>query len=604
MSDTNDIVIEDDNVAIYDLHHNDVVVLKNDRACDLHPELGEQHGDLIEAKDALAHFINPEPLPDVDVVANADASTAPEATASIDHVPRDVDAPYPSAMASMSQETADEPDTHLARIEVINGKVGEAISAVEALLAATGRYYQRNGQVVELRTAADGVGCDVKVVTIESLQVALASMSEWQRFSARNGTWQPCDPDARVCRLLLNGSDLKQLKPLKSAASQPHLRPDGSLCLAPGYDDDTGIFGAFDAHTIAVDPNPGIEAARAALAELEDLLVEVAFATDQDKSAALAAILTAAVRPSLPHAPLFHVTAHQPGSGKSYLCDLIAQFAGPKPSSKASFPTSNEECGKLLLSQLMRSPAVIEFDNLTMNIKPYDKLCSALTTEMIEGRVLSTSSTMGVSTRTLFLSSGNNVKPINDMLRRTMVIHLDPMVETPSARTFARPNLLADLRRDRSRYVTAALTVVRAWLASGAASVECRPLGSFGEWSKWCRESLIWLGCEDPAAGLFEALESDPEKLLLGRVLEGWNARYGASATMVRNVVPAAMRMEADDDFREALIEASGGNDSVNVRKLGHWLAHQQGRIVRGLRLVKARKTGSAQNWCVESVTA
>ena len=40
---------------------------------------------------------------------------------------------------------------------------------------------------------------------------------------------------------------------------------------------------------------------------------------------ALAAILTAAVRPSLPHAPLFHVTAHQPGAGKSYLCELIAQ---------------------------------------------------------------------------------------------------------------------------------------------------------------------------------------------------------------------------------------------------------------------------------------
>lgn len=146
------------------------------------------------------------------------------------------------------------------------------------------------------------------------------------------------------------------------------------------------------------------------------------------------------------------------------------------------------------------------------------------------------------------------------------------------------------------------LTVVRAWLTSGTTTAPCRPLGSFGEWSRWCRESLIWLGFEDPAAGLFEGLECDPEKLLMGRVLAGWKARYGASAVMVRRVVPDAMLPEADEDFREALIEASGGIDSINVRKLGHWLSRQEGRVVNGLRLIKARKTGSAQNWSVESM--
>ena len=62
------------------------------------------------------------------------------------------------------------------------------------------------------------------------------------------------------------------------------------------------------------------------------------------------------------------------------------------------------------------------------------------------------------------------------------------------------------------------------------------------------------------------------------------------------------MRFDPDDDFRDALVEASGGNDTINVRKLGHWLARREGHIVGGLRLVKARKTGSAQNWCVEEV--
>ena len=41
------------------------------------------------------------------------------------------------------------------------------------------------------------------------------------------------------------------------------------------------------------------------------------------KAAALAAMFTAVVRPSLPYAPAFHVRAPVFGSGKTYLCELI-----------------------------------------------------------------------------------------------------------------------------------------------------------------------------------------------------------------------------------------------------------------------------------------
>lgn len=598
----NDLIIEDDTPMSHDLHPDDVVIAPTHEFAD---DSEEVQPNLDAAADVIAQFTRPDHPPVVILEDEAPASPEERPEVSMEDAEADAIAesgePAAKAVAAPTH-TAQTPDMPLPRIEVVPGKIGETLATVETLLADSGRFFQRNGKLVEIRADIDGRGCDVKAMTIESLQVALAAMSEWWRFNARSSAWKPCDPNAAVCRLLINGSSLSRLKPLKGVASQPHLRPDGSLCLSPGYDEATGIFGAFDARGITVKANPGTEEARAAVAELEDLLSEVAFATKQDLAAALSAILTAAVRPSLPHAPLFHVTAHQPGSGKTYLCDLIALFAGPKPPSQASFPGSNEECGKLLLSQLMRSPAVIQFDNLTTDIKPHDKLCSALTSDLIEGRVLGSSSTASVSTRALFLSSGNNVMPMADMGRRTMVIRLDPKVEMPSARTFARPNLLADVRSERTRYVTAALTVIRAWLASGATTVSCSPLGSFCDWSKWCRESLIWLGYEDPATGLFESLQSDPDRLLLGRVLQGWKSLYGASVVMLRSVVPAAMRFDPDDDFRDALVEASGGNDTINVRKLGHWLARREGHIVGGLRLVKAPKTGSAQNWCVVEV--
>ncbi len=511
------------------------------------------------------------------------------------------------AGASVSKGNASEgyvnpgdPAVARALIYVKAGEMAETLSAIEAVLAASGRYFHRGGQIVEVRASSDHEGVDLRVMTPDSLVVVLSSLSQWFRQDKR-GDWLAIDPVERYCKLLLNGGTYAHLKPLTGIASQPHIRMDGSVCLVPGYDPTTGIFSVFDNSNLQ-ETAPSREAALEALAVLKDLVAEVAFVAPRDEAAALAAILTAAVRPSLAQAPMFHVAAHQPGSGKSFLCQLIGAFASPKPSSQATFPSSNEECGKLLLAQLMRSPAVVEFDNVVADIKPYATLCSALTGEQLEGRVLGTSSTAALSTRTLFLSSGNNVRPVGDMIRRTVVINLDPRVETPSSRQFARPDLLAELRRDRTRYVTAALTVVQAWIASGAKGVTCPPLGNFGDWSRWCRESLIWLGLEDPVASLMEGLATDPEKELLGRVLQGWHARFNNTVVMVRQIVASASVLDEDDDFRDALIEVSGGAVSINVRKLGHWLAHKEGQIVSGLRLVKAPKTRSAQNWRVEEV--
>jgi len=107
-----------------------------------------------------------------------------------------------------------------------------------------------------------------------------------------------------------------------------HLRGDGSLCATAGYDLPTRIFGTFDASAFTVPDAPTRTQAEQALATLGGLLDEFAFADPSDRSAALAALLTAAVRPSLPQAPMFHVRAHQVASGKSYPVDhRVALYA-------------------------------------------------------------------------------------------------------------------------------------------------------------------------------------------------------------------------------------------------------------------------------------
>jgi hypothetical protein len=247
--------------------------------------------------------------------------------------------------------------------------------------------------------------------------------------------------------------------------------------LAAGYDSTTGMFGVFNAKEFSVPEAPTQIQAQAALAILKDLLTEFSFAKDNDLAAALAAILTATIRPSLANAPMFHIRAHMVGSGKSYLCELITAFATPQRGTPTTFPGDDEECRKFLLAELLRAPAVVEFDNLTSDLLAHKSLCTVLTSQHLSGRILGSSKTATVSTRALFLSSGNNVGPIQDMTRRCITIHLSPECETPATRNFQRPNLVRDVLHERGRYVSAALTIVRAWIVAGKPKTACKTLG-------------------------------------------------------------------------------------------------------------------------------
>ena len=166
----------------------------------------------------------------------------------------------------------------------------------------------------------------------------LSVAATWEKYDARAQDWVRCDPPARHAGILFDAQNFRYLPSLACVARQPYFREsDGELIRQPGYDKTAHRFGVFDArHFVIPDPTP--DAARAALALLEELLTEFHFVAATDKAAALAAIFTAVVRATLPHAPAFHVRAPVFGSGKTYLCELIGAFAGPGGNAKVSYP--------------------------------------------------------------------------------------------------------------------------------------------------------------------------------------------------------------------------------------------------------------------------
>jgi len=222
----------------------------------------------------------------------------------------------------------------------------------------------------------------------------------------------------------------------------------------------------------------------------------------------------------------------------------------------------------------------------------------------MSGRILGVSKTATVNTRALFLSSGNNVGPVQDMVRRCITIHLDPGCEVPAARSFARPNLVRDVLHERGRYVSAALTIIRAWVVAGRPKSACKALAGFGDWSDLCRQPLLWLGLEDPTESVFLAMSEDPDRETLGRILAAWQGVFGTKAAMVREAVNSNSEFnEAHVELQEVLRDIADERGQINRRRLGWWIKRHAGRIVNGLRFVRGIGRRSAETWQVEPVT-
>ena len=93
---------------------------------------------------------------------------------------------------------------------------------------------------------------------------------------------------------------------------------------------------------------PSREQALAALALLTGLLSEFSFVGPLDRAVALAGILTVLVRGSLQTAPMYIVRAHTPGTGKSYLVDVISAIATGRLCPVITASKSEEETEKRL----------------------------------------------------------------------------------------------------------------------------------------------------------------------------------------------------------------------------------------------------------------
>ena len=505
-------------------------------------------------------------------------------------------------------------------IFVVNGEIARVVDEAEkALLAAGVPVMVRAGAhflcrpVVDKRPAADNSQTEVTLLE----RMSPPSMSyllnkhaaTFVRWDGRSMRWKRVDPPKAVVEMLLAKGDWR-LPPVVGVVSAPTLRPNGSVLSEPGYDPETRLWYA-PAQGLHLPPILATrEAAEASLWRLKDLLSGFPFATDVDRSVALAALMTPVLRGGCDVTPLHLIRATTPGSGKSYLADIASTIVRAQKCPVVTVAESEEEMEKRLGALVLEGVPVISLDNCIHDLGGA-MLCQITERPIIRTRILGKSEMPELDWRGTLFANGNNIGVRGDMTRRTIQSNLDPHLEHPEQRTFAF-SPVERVMADRGAYVAAVLTIARAYLESGA-RVECAPIASYEKWSCFVREPLIWLGEDDPVRSMEQARDMDPERAAALTLMTHWRAHLepnklytareivqlaGATETRKKIIEVNGQHFETSEtvpkapEFREFLeLECGygGRGRGIDTKKLGLWLKRIHGRIYDGDKIVLGR---------------
>ncbi len=525
------------------------------------------------------------------------------------------------------------------QVKLVVGAMHEVVASAEQALIAMGGTYQRGGAIVEVRdmafTTAAGVSKGRGIGNVEeyALLSKLSRAATFFKFDVRRGEEVVADCPMSVAMTLLQSKGHWKLPVLAAVVSAPTLRADGSLLNVPGYDKATGLLFEPTSEIYPLDEAPDRDMALECLSALKSLISTFPFVADTDRSVALSALLTACVRRSLPTAPLHAFTAPLAGSGKSKLADIASIMATGREASVVAQGKSEEETEKRLASILISGDPVVAIDNVESALGG-DFLCQVLTQQVVRARILGKSEAPELPTCVLMTATGNNMVLSGDMTRRSLLCRLDPGCERPEQRVFDFDPVERTVQ-NRNVYVSCAITLLRAYVVAGKPKQSNR-LGSFEAWSSLVRDALIWLGEADPVASMDEVRALDPKLDAISSVLTHWHEALGGDKIAVRKAIEAACERNpfagkalnneqreglqhmtgmkttgtppqgygdfVHPDFREALMNVAGQGGFVNNRTLGRYLGSYAGRIVNGLRLVRAGTLDGSASWKVEKV--
>ena len=501
-----------------------------------------------------------------------------------------------AAPASSTGAASTAPPPVLPTIYLEDGHLPRVVAEIEkALVAAEAPIFSRTGMLVEpvkeAWLAADGrktMAARLRPLCPDSLLEPIAEATILQRYNGKRKRWVQVDPTLQLARLILARERRWTFPRIAGVITTPTLRPDGSLLATEGYDQRSELYLMSSLKLPPIPERPTKEQALEALEHLTELFCEFSFSDKEGKkrlnqSVALSGLLTASVRGSLPTAPVHLIRADTPGTGKSYLIDVIAIITTGWYCPVITASKSMEETEKRIGAVLLEGISLISLDNCTHDLSG-ELLCQLSERPVIRIRVLGQSAMPSCECHTMVFATGNNIGFRGDMVRRGLVCDLEALDERPELRKFDNDALEA-ASIDRADYLAATFTIIRAYLAAGAPEV-CGPLGSYSAWSKMVRSPLVWLGMPDPVVSMETARAEDPVLADMREFFDLWiDYDLGLDTPYITNrIIELACAPPSGFNrpvFEEFLLRIAAGRDGkISSKRLGEWLRRISGRVV------------------------
>ncbi len=486
---------------------------------------------------------------------------------------------------------------------VVNQRLRDVTNDTLAVLAEANRrpfVFLRSGRPTRIGVDENGQAGAVPLTTDAAKGVfeRIADYVERRQRDDGETYFTPKHPPTSLVLDFLSLGSWPDLPPLTGITTAPTVAPDGTLELNPGYHSATRLF-YHDDGLVLGDTEPtdtNVDAAKRLL--IEDLLGDFPFDGTASLANALALLLLPFVRPAISGpTPLHLVDGHTPGTGKGLLADVLTVPFSPLGAPVMTAGKDDDEWRKRITARLLTGPSHILIDNVQNRLTSAD-LAAAITAPIWSDRLLGRTEIINVPVSCCWVATGNNVTLSDELTRRSVWIRLDAPTERPWKRTdFKHSDLRRWARENRPALVTAALTLIRAWLTKGMPRSDAV---GFGDWTGAMGGLLDTVGVTGFMANaddLYDRL--DTERQAWASFFEAWWDQWGGTEVGVNDLFPLASEwdktpeglQQSNPDEGNILAEQITGNTERARRvKLGKLLRSHVDRTYGEYRIESAGK--------------
>lgn len=362
----------------------------------------------------------------------------------------------------------------------------------------------------------------------------------------------PAWPDTKTMQALF--SRAPRFSPLDRVVQTPFIRPDGTVCSEPGYDEATATFAALSDDVVGIDvpeTPSAMDIAQAVHLLLTEWLGDMPWRSDASRAGALALVLTPFIRGLVPLVPQAVISAKQMGSGKNLLGDCLSILWTGQSMDPLPYNDQDEETRKTITSVFRGGAEVACFDEA--HVVGSKALARAITAVNYSDRILGVSEMCRFPNRVTWMSLGNGVVVNGDMGRRVHFVELWPPMANPQDRSpeeFRHDDLRGWTIDNRAALVRAVLVLVRAWFSAGCPrGARTESMGSFEQWDRMV-SGILTLAAVPGFLGDLKAKRSESDHTGSAWTDHlAWLRRTFGDAEFLTKAVKVAALAGAIDDF-------------------------------------------------------